>query len=208
MGLRNTVESPFLVVKDALDGTKNIVKGVFNTPEASLNYTRGLRFNSWMGWIKGHKIQSLKSFPGEPGDMLCIQQVLYSHVMIKLDDEHVIHRNGEVNAVKNGASQVEIRESHAGIVRSTLAEIKDVYDDQCITVVNADYCIAKVDDKYLVYKRRIQDDIIETANACLKTDAQTNGWELFGKNCEHFCFNILFGVDMSIQIQKIFSLNQ
>eukprot|EP01084_Bolivina_argentea_P039460 72922_1 len=207
MGLRNTVESPFLVIGDALGGTKDIVEGVFNTPQAAANQYNGLRFNTWMGWIKGYKIQDLKAFPGKPGDMLCIHQTTYSHVMIKIDDEHVVHRSGDANIMSGGSSMVEIREVCAGIMKNTLQQIKTDYGNHYITVVDADYCINKNknDGKYLVYKKRAEHDIIKMANECIKMNS---GWELFGKNCEHFCFNILYGVDVSIQIQKYFSLNQ
>eukprot|EP01084_Bolivina_argentea_P000410 770_1 len=208
IGLRNTVASPCMVAKDAICGTKKIVSGILNTPGAGWMYHQGYRFNSWIGWTTGYKIKTLNRFPGKVGDMLCVQQTIYSHTMIKLGKNRVIHRTGEANSGKRGFSKMEIRNVHAGIAISSLDQIQKCYKGQCITVVDADYCVVKKDEKHLVYKKRSTKDIIKMANDCYSINANSSGWELFRKNCEHLCFWILYGVDISIQIQQLISLNQ
>ena len=209
-GIRNTVESPFMIVKDVLCGTKKIVKGVFNTPEATMMFYHGMRFNSWMGWSAAHKISKLTHFPGRAGDMLCVQNGMYSHTMIKVDDNTVVHRTGTSQVRGADISQCAIADVnvHAGITRSSLEDLQSDYETQSITVVDADYCIVVEDKQYLVFKKREERDIMETIDNCLNDDEQSNGWALYSKNCEHFCFWVRYGVDTSIQINKIFSLNQ
>ena len=49
---------------------------------------------------------------------------------------------------------------------------------------------------------------IFTIESCLNDNEQSNGWALYSKNCEPFCFWVRYGGDTSIQINKIFSFNQ
>ncbi|ETO16141.1 hypothetical protein RFI_21216 [Reticulomyxa filosa] len=198
-GTKSVLVSPF-----------KIFEGLFNTPQALINFSQGERYDTIMQWTKAHKIKDLTQFPGKVGDMLCVHEGMYAHCMLKFDDDTVIHRTGRVIQHKDGSAKSVLSSGkfvQCGVETSSLSEIQREYGKHILTVEDAQYCIVKgIGDEshiYFIYKVFEPQDIVTNAFEYMDDPIEKKGWNLFSKNCEHFCFKCRYGIHFSSQIDLL-----
>jgi len=204
-GVKSLVQSPLIVAKDAIDGTKKIVQGVMETPEMVTNWKNGLTFNEFMGWTFGYPVKGLEQFPGEVGDILCIQQTMSVHYVLKIDDNTVFHPLGpncdddNLYDAQESSDEEEDEEDELGDELSTskLKYIKKQFSSATLTVIDAKYCIVQnpVENVAFIFKAVEGEQVIKNATDEEKKYAPC-------RSCEHFCFLSRYGVNFEVENEK------
>ncbi|ETO06327.1 hypothetical protein RFI_31071, partial [Reticulomyxa filosa] len=71
-GTKSLLMAPLNIIADTLGGTKKIVDGILDAPQAISNLTNGLKFNIFCGWTMAYSVSELNEFPGNIGDIIVI----------------------------------------------------------------------------------------------------------------------------------------